>query len=135
MESSAEGPIVRVVETALRRPAGVFPVGVHVEGEPEAITCGVPQGEDIVTTLSHPNERSTRIRISLFQRPRGWPNVRQGMDKLGMRLCLIPLFNRLRMLGFLQRQTISKITDNLSSSHTSIPDSHLSLDSTYHQGP
>lgn len=135
MENLAGGPILRVAKTVLRRPVGAIPVGVHVEGEFGTISRGVPQDEDIVTTPSYPNERSTRILISRFRRPRGWSNVRQGMDKLEMRLHLIPLFNRLRMLGFLPRQTTSRTTNNLSSNHTSIPDSHLFLDLTSHQGP
>lgn len=129
-----EGRFERVERLVLRHLAGVFPDEVQGEGEIGIISQG-HLGENTVTILLHLNERMTQIHISHFLRPRGWLKVRQGMRMLRMRPHPIPMFNRLLMHGSPPRQTISKITDNLSSSPTLILDLHLHSDSTCHLEP
>lgn len=129
--------IVRVVGTVRKCPAGVLSTGVRVGGEVGIMSCGAQGGEDLVKPTSRPNERSIRLRVSRFRWLRGWSNVHQGMDKLGMRSHLIHWLNQLRVPGLLLGRTISKVTAKISSSHTSIPGSQLCLDLTCRprQGP
>ena len=59
-------PIMKVVETDLRRPVDIFSVGVHEEVELGTVSCEIPRGEVIVTTPLHPDERLTRIQTDRF---------------------------------------------------------------------